>query len=182
MATIHLQTEDIPLRGGVSSLGRIMAELTRAYGNRSLAFFGLAAEQEHFLAPDGKGLVNYRLINNTAVVLGDPICAPEAIEAVTRSFLTFCVSYRWSAAFYQVSAPFLANARALNLRALKMGEEALLLPQRFTLQGAALANVRASCRRAEREGVVIHWYESVPPEVVLQQLARISHAWLCTLK
>jgi phosphatidylglycerol lysyltransferase len=178
MTTIHLQTEDIPLWGGVSSLGQTMAELTRAYGNQSLAFFGLASEQEHFLAPGGKGLVNYRLTNNTAVVLGDPVCAPEAVEPVTRSFLTFCASYRWGVAFYQVSSAFLANARTLNLRSLKIGEEAILLPQRFTLQGAALANVRTSCRRAEREGVAIQWYEGVPPRVVLQQLVSISRAWL----
>jgi lysylphosphatidylglycerol synthetase-like protein (DUF2156 family) len=85
--------EDAPL------IRRTEAELTRAYGDHTLAFFGLAPENEHFLAPEGRGLVNYRLMNNVAVVLGDPLCAPEAIEQVTRSFLGFCASRRWSVAF-----------------------------------------------------------------------------------
>jgi lysylphosphatidylglycerol synthetase-like protein (DUF2156 family) len=178
MIHIHPQTEEIPLWGDVSPLGQTIAELTRAYGHYSLAFFGLAPEQERFLASGGRGLVNYRLINHTAVVLGDPLCAPEIVEPVTRSFLAFCASSRWNVAFYQASAAFLAHAHALNLRALKMGEEALLLPQTFTLQGAALANVRNSCRRAEREGIEIQWYEGIPPEAVFQQLAGISRAWL----
>jgi lysylphosphatidylglycerol synthetase-like protein (DUF2156 family) len=178
MANTYSKKEDHPRWGDVPPINRTIAELTRAYGNQSLAFFGLAPENEHFLAPEGRGLVNYRRINSTAVVLGDPLCTPEAVAQVTRSFLTFCASYRWSVAFYQASSHFLANARALNLRSLKMGEEAILLPQRFTLQGAALANVRTTCRRAEREGIAIQWYEGVPPGAVLQQLASISRAWL----
>src|SRR5438128_9423388 len=59
-----------------------------------------------------------------------------------------------------------------------MGEEALLHPQIFTLSGSALANVRTSCRRAQREGVTIHWYEGVPPAGVMQQLERLSSVWL----
>src|SRR5205807_708407 len=49
------------------------AELMHAYGSNSLAFFGQALENSHFLAPDGAGLVHYRLVNKVAVVLGDPV-------------------------------------------------------------------------------------------------------------
>ncbi|HEY7414250.1 MAG TPA: DUF2156 domain-containing protein, partial [Ktedonobacteraceae bacterium] len=178
MANIYPKAGDVPPWEDVSSFGRTITTLTRAYGNHPLAFFGLAPEHEHFLAPDGKGLVNYQRINHTAVVLGDPLCSPEAIEQVTHSFLKFCASCRWSVAFYQASSHFLDNTRVLNLRSLKMGEEAILLPQRFTLQGAALANVRTSCRRAEREGITIQWYEGVLSGAVLQQLASVSHSWL----
>src|SRR5260221_14634565 len=59
-----------------------------------------------------------------------------------------------------------------------MGEEAILSPQTFTLQGSAMANVRTSCRRAERDGVSISWYDGVPPAEVMQQLEHVSSAWL----
>jgi lysylphosphatidylglycerol synthetase-like protein (DUF2156 family) len=59
-----------------------------------------------------------------------------------------------------------------------MGEEAIINPQSFTLHGAALANVRTSSRRAEREGVSIQWYEGVPPTEVMYQLEHLSNAWL----
>lgn len=153
------------------------AELTRAYGDHALAFFGLALENEHFLAPEGKGLVNYRLVQNVAVVPGDPLCTPEAREEVTRSFLEFCAAQGWSAAFYQASAVHLPVYRALKLGALKMGEEALIHPQTFTLQGSALANVRTSCRRAERAGVTLDWYEGIPSAEVMHQLRLVSDRW-----
>lgn len=154
------------------------AELIRDYGSNSLAFFGLSPENLHFLAPDGAGLVNYRLVSNVAVVLGDPVCAPEACEHVTQSFLDFCARQHWRVAFYQASSEHLAIYRALNLRAFKMGEEAILHPQTFTLRGSAMANVRTSCRRAERDGVILHWYDGLPPVEVMQQLERVSSAWL----
>ncbi len=155
-----------------------VAELIRSYGNHTLAFFGLAPRNLHFLAPDGAGLVNYRLTSKVAVVLGDPVCAPQAREQVTESFLAFCAQHGWRVAFYQVYPDHLDIYHALNLRTFKMGEEAILHPQTFTLHGSALANVRTSCRRAEREGVTIQWYEGVPPAEVMLQLEQISSAWL----
>jgi phosphatidylglycerol lysyltransferase len=154
------------------------AELMRAYGSNSLAFFGQALENSHFLAPDGAGLVHYRLVNKVAVVLGDPVCAPEIGEQVTQSFLDVCARHHWRVAFYQASPQYLATYHALRLRAWKMGEEAILSPQTFTLQGSAMANVRTSARRAERDAVRISWYEGVPPSEVMQQLEQVSSAWL----
>lgn len=161
-----------------TSARRTEEALTRSYGGHTLAFFGLAPENLHFLAPDGEGLVNYRLTRNVAVVLGDPVCAPQAFERVTCSFLDFCARHKWQVAFYQVYSRHLDTYRALNMHAFKMGEEAILNPQSFTLRGSALANVRTSSRRAEREGVSIQWYEGVPPTEVMYQLEYLSSAWL----
>ncbi len=154
------------------------AELTRYYGSHTLAFFGLAQQNLHFLAPGEEGLVNYRVEGNVAVVLGDPVCAPEAFERVTRSFLDFCTLRNWRVAFYQTYHDHLPTYRALKLRAFKIGEEAIINPQVFTLNGSAIANVRISARRAERDNVVIHWHEGIPSTEAMYQLEQISNAWL----
>jgi phosphatidylglycerol lysyltransferase len=122
--------------------------------------------------------VNYRLVNNVAIVLGDPVCKPKSVERVTRSFLDFCASHHWPVAFYQAYPDRLTTYRDLKLRAFKIGEEAIINPQTFTLKGSAMANVRTSSRRAEREGVSIQWYEGVPPTEVIDQLEELSSAWL----
>ena len=153
-------------------------ELVRRYGNQTLSFFALAPENLLYLAPNGEGLVSYRLTGNVAVVLGDPICPPEAIERVMRGFLDLCAFNDWQVALYQAHPEHLPTYRALGLHVFKIGEEALLSPQTFTLSGSAMANVRTSCRRAEREGVVIRWYEGMPPKEVLEQLETLSSAWL----
>lgn len=152
------------------------AELTRDYGSHTLAFTGLAPGNLHFLADDG--LVNYRLSGSVAVVLGDPVCAPQAFEQVTQSFLDFCSLNGWRIAFYQATAEHLSTYQALKMREFKIGEEAIIPLQAFSLSGPGMGNVRTSCRRAEREGVTIDWYEGVPPTVMMQHLNSISNAWL----
>src|SRR5438874_11194580 len=98
-----------------------VAELIRSYGNHTLAFFALAPQNLHFLAPDGAGLVNYRLTSKVAVVLGDPLCAPQAREQVTDSSLAFCAQHGWRVAFYEVDPDHLDIYDALNVRAFKLG-------------------------------------------------------------
>jgi len=91
-------------------------ELTRDYGSNSLAFFGQTPQNSHFLTPDGAGLVHYRLLNKVAIVLGDPVCAPETGAQVTQSYLDFCARHHWYVAFYQASPAYLAAYHALGLR------------------------------------------------------------------
>ena len=178
MMTLQKKTIDLSPSERRAHVPSREAELMHAYGSNSLAFFGQALENSHFLAPDGAGLVHYRLVNKVAVVLGDPVCALETGEQVTQSFLDVCARHHWRVAFYQASPAYLATYHALRLRAWKMGEEAILSPQTFTLQGSAMANVRTSARRAERDAVRISWYEGVPPSEVMQQLEQVSSAWL----
>ena len=159
-------------------LRRKAGELVRRYGNQALSFFALAPENLRYLAPNGEGLVSYRLTGKVAIVPGDPICPPEEIERVIRGFLDLCAFNDWQVALYQVHPDHLPTYRALNLHVFKIGEEALLNPQTFTLSGSAMANVRSSCRRAEREGVVIRWYEGTPPKEALEQLESLSSTWL----
>src|SRR5258708_38878247 len=129
------------------------AELTRNYGRNTLAFFGLALQNMHFLTPDGEGLVNYQLTSNAAIVLGDPVCAPEAGERGTRSFLDFCALQHWRLAVYQTSPERLATYRGLNLHAFQMGEEAMIHPQTFTPNGSGMGKVTDPWRQARSEGV-----------------------------
>lgn len=159
--------------------GRARAtDLLYRFGSQAHSFFAFAPDNLRHLAPGGEGVVPYRLIGNVAVVLGDPLCAPQSCERVMQDFLDLCRREDWRVAIFQARPVYLSLYRALGLRAFKIGEEALLNPQSFTLAGSAMANVRCSCRRAERDGISISWYEGVPPEMVLQQLRAISSSWL----
>src|SRR5260370_39884877 len=89
------------------------AELMRAYGSNSLAFFGQAPQNRHFLAPHGSGLVHYRLVNKVAVVLGDPVCALDTGEPVTQSFLDVDARHHCRVAVYQAYPAYLATYHAL---------------------------------------------------------------------
>jgi phosphatidylglycerol lysyltransferase len=162
----------------VKSVAQRASELVGWYGRQTLAFFTLAPENLHYLTTDKEGLVSYRLTGNVAVALGDSICPPQAFERVTRNFLNLCERHDWCPAFFQARAEHLPAYRALGLHALKIGEEAMLDLQTFTLSGSAMANVRTSARRAQREGIQIEWYEGTPSQAIVKRLQTLSQAWL----
>jgi lysylphosphatidylglycerol synthetase-like protein (DUF2156 family) len=153
-------------------------EMVRLYGEHTLSFFALAPQNLPYVSPQDKGLVHYQLNGKVATVLGDPVCPSEAFEGVTRSFLDLCHSNDWQVAFYQAQSEHLESYKKLGLHAFKIGEEAIVDLSSFTLNGSAMANVRCTCRRAERENIRIEWYEGVPPEEIHVALQAISDAWL----
>lgn len=153
-------------------------DLLYRYGSQVHSFFAFAPENLRHLAPGGEGVVAYRLIGNVAVVLGDPLCASQSCKRVMQDFLDLCQREDWRVAIFQARPEYLPHYRALGLHAFKIGEEAILDPQTFSLAGSAMANVRYSCRRAERDGVSIQWYEGIPPETILNQLRTVSSSWL----
>ncbi|HLZ80181.1 MAG TPA: phosphatidylglycerol lysyltransferase domain-containing protein [Ktedonobacteraceae bacterium] len=155
-----------------------VVELVYRYGGQALSFFTLVPGMLRFLDRDKEGVISYRLAGNVAVTLGDPICVPGAFERLTRDFLTFCSNQDWRVAIFQAYPDHLPIYHKVGLRAFKIGEEAIIYPQTFTLAGSAMANVRTSCRRAEREGVALTWYEGVPPEEMMSQLQQTSSKWL----
>jgi phosphatidylglycerol lysyltransferase len=154
------------------------ADLLYCYGSQAHSFFAFAPENLRHLAPGGEGVIPYRLMGNVAVVLGDPVCAPQACRRIMQNFLDLCRREDWLVAVFQAHPENLPVYRELGLPTFKIGEEAILNPQAFTLAGSALANVRTSCRRAERDGVSIQWYEGVPPEALFSQLREVSSSWL----
>lgn len=153
-------------------------EMVRQYGGQTLSFFALAPENLPYVAPHGEGLILYRLSGKVATVPGDPICSPEKCERVTRAFLNMCRSNDWQISFYQAHPAYLETYEKLGLRAYKIGEEAIIDIRTFALSGSAMSNVRCTCRRAEREGVSVEWYEGVPPETIRAELRTISQVWL----
>jgi phosphatidylglycerol lysyltransferase len=96
-----------------------------------------------------------------------------------KQFIAFCHEQDWSIVFWQVREEFAALYRAAGFRLLKIGEDAVVDVQNFTLKGGAIANVRSSAKRAEKDGVHVIFYRGqVQDSEQLAQMERISQHWL----
>jgi phosphatidylglycerol lysyltransferase len=68
---------------------------------------------------------------------------------------------------------------SFGLHLLKIGEDAVINTQTFTLKGGAMANVRSSAKRAEKEGLrVVFYHGQVQNIEQLVQMEQISQRWL----
>src|SRR3954447_11445421 len=152
------------------------AEIVTRFGRDSLDPFALREEKTFFFARGG--LLAYRTLRGTAVVSGDPIGPPGAGMGIVADFLGFAAERGWEVVITAASDRMLAGYQALGLRTMCIGEEAVVDPSRFSLEGRAIRKVRQSLTRAERQGWKLELVEGLDPHSVLAgELAAVEAAW-----
>ncbi|GHO88978.1 hypothetical protein KSZ_69840 [Dictyobacter formicarum] len=154
-------------------------EIVRIYGTNSISYFALGEDKSYFFSKSGRSVISYVLQGSTAVVAGDPIGPEDEMAEVINQFVAFCNEQDWSIVFWQIRDQIAALYRSAGFRLLKIGEDAVIDAQKFTLKGGAMANVRSSAKRAEKDGLHVVFYRSkVTDSEQLNQMEQISQHWL----
>src|SRR5436190_4247088 len=152
------------------------AEIVTRHGHDSLDPFALREEKTFFFSHGG--LLAYRTLRGTAVVSGDPIGPPGSGMAIVADFLGFAAEKGWEVVITAASDRLLDGYRTLGLRTMCIGEEAVVAPAGFSLEGRAIRKVRQSVTRAERQGWTLEVVEGLDPGSVLaSELAVVEAAW-----
>ncbi|HJX49375.1 MAG TPA: phosphatidylglycerol lysyltransferase domain-containing protein [Gaiellaceae bacterium] len=152
--------------------------LVSTWGADTLAPFALRADKSYFFSPDRSAFLAYRVASGVAIVAGDPIGPQAAHEELVRNFLDFAHERGWRVAVLGVCEECLGLYRALGLRALYHGDEAVVDTATFSLDGRAIRKVRQSVHRLERAGFVVRVLHSRDLDVELRvQLEEIGRVW-----
>jgi phosphatidylglycerol lysyltransferase len=122
--------------------------------------------------------IMYQVSGNSWVAMGDPVGRPEAYESLAWQFLEKCDVMAVSPVFYQVKPENLPLYIDLGLNLSKLGEEARVPLDSFSLEGSARAELRQAQRRASREGAEFEVVPRANVDAILPQLRAVSDAWL----
>ncbi len=157
---------------------RVVRELVRIHGEDSLAFFSLRRDKSYFFSPTGRSFLAYRVVGGAALVSGDPVGDEREIRDLLAEFRRVCHVRGWRLALLSVRRELLPVARELGLRAIKIGEEAVVRPAEFTLEGRPIRKVRQSVARLERAGYRCRVLGAGDVEPALRaELQRVSDVW-----
>ncbi len=170
------------LRPEPSSDGHSRSEHERAaalidqHGSDSLDPFMLREDKAFFFAHGG--VLAYRVLRDTAVVSGDPVGPPGAAPGVLADFLALAHRRGWRVAMTGVSERHVGAYRGLGMRALRVGEEAIVDPGGFSLAGRRIRKVRQSVARVERRGwtIAVAASASIGPED-WRVIAELEESW-----
>jgi lysyl-tRNA synthetase class 2 len=166
-------------RGRQSDLERRAAEgIVREEGRDSLCYFALRRDKSWFFSPTGRSFLAFKVVGGVALVSGEPIGEPDELPALMRDFVREAHARGWRVALVGVSADSLAFYRGLGLRSLYIGDEAVVHPQAFSLEGRPIRKVRQSVARLHKAGYTARVLE--PGEVGAElraQLEEVSCAW-----
>ncbi len=127
-------------------------QLVRRFGVDTLAPFSLRGDKSYFFGEHDEAFLAYKVVAGVAVVSGDPIGPDEAVEPLIQRFRGFAHERDWRVAVLGAGERCLDAYRAAGFRALYHGDEAVVHPQEFSLDGRAIRKVRQSVTRLEREG------------------------------
>jgi lysylphosphatidylglycerol synthetase-like protein (DUF2156 family) len=157
---------------------RLVRRLVRSYGDDSLAFFSLRRDKSYFFSPTRTSFVAYKVVGGCALVSGDPVGDKAELPQLLAEFQRVCRTRGWRLALLSVSSELLPVVRALGLRAIKIGDEAVVRPDSFSLEGRAIRKVRQSVTRLEREGYRFRVVAAGDVDTALrEELERVSAAW-----
>jgi lysyl-tRNA synthetase, class II len=157
---------------------RIVSRLVRTHGNDSLAFFSLRRDKNYFLSTSRRSFLAYRVLAGTALVSGGPIGAKEGFADLLAEFRRICHARGWRLALLSVDADVLPLARSIGLRPIKIGDEAVVRPSSFSLEGRSVRRVRQSVARLERAGYIVDLVKARDVDAELRaELERVSAVW-----
>ncbi|HET9127333.1 MAG TPA: bifunctional lysylphosphatidylglycerol synthetase/lysine--tRNA ligase LysX [Propionibacteriaceae bacterium] len=130
-------------------------DLLAAAESDSLSYFATRRDKSAVFSPTGQAAVTYRSQVGVCLASGDPVGPPNQWPAAIAAWVRHAHSYGLSPGVIGASE---AGARAYTdagLRALRVGDEAILVPSRFDLEAGELRGVRTTVRRLERLGYTV---------------------------
>ncbi|HEY2442657.1 MAG TPA: bifunctional lysylphosphatidylglycerol synthetase/lysine--tRNA ligase LysX [Streptosporangiaceae bacterium] len=118
----------------------------------SLGYFATRRDKSVIFAPDGRAAITYRVVGSVSVASADPIGARASWRPAIQAWLTECRIRGWYAAVLSASEAGTREYSACGLRALAIGDEAIIDADRFSLKGRQMRPVRQAVTRITRAG------------------------------
>ena len=163
-----------PSREEIERAARVARESGRADTN--LATLGDKA----LLFGESGGLLMYAVSGRSWVAFGDPIGSPQEQTELAWRLKEVADRHGGRPVFYEVGSAHLPIYLDLGLSLFKIGEEARVPLESFSLEGGERRGMRRALGMVERKGGT---FEIVPPHEVpalLPELERVSNAWLAS--
>jgi lysyl-tRNA synthetase class 2 len=157
---------------------RVARALVDAYGSDSLSFFALRRDKSYFFSPTRRAFLAYRVVAGAALISGDPVGDEDEFDALLAEFRRMVRAHGWRFAVLGASDAQLHRYRALGLRPILLGEEAVLRPAEFSLEGRPIRKVRQSVTRLVKAGYRLRVVVAEDADPVLRaKLDDVSECW-----
>ncbi len=154
-------------------------ELLAEQGERdSLGYFATRRDKAVLFSPTGKAAITYRVTAGVCLASGDPLGDPEAWPPVIERWLALCREYTWSPAVIGAGEEAAEAYVRAGLKALQLGDEAILDVGAFTLEGRDMRPVRQAVNRVGRAGYTtrIRRHAEISAEE-MGEVVRLAEQW-----
>ena len=141
-------------------------------------FLALTGDKRLLFSDNGKAFIMYGVKGRSWIALGAPIGAEEEFPDLAWKFRDECDRVDGLPAVYLADATLLPLYLDMGLTPLKLGEEARVPLEEFSLEGSSRRDLRYAHRRMAKEGVTFEVAERLEIPALLPELKAVSDAWL----
>lgn len=146
------------------------------------ATLALLGDKDLLFSESGRSFIMYGIEGRSWVAMGDPVGPDEERSQLIWQFREICDRHDGWTVFYEVAEENLPLYIELGLTLFKIGEEARVPLDTFSLEGSGRKGMRYIEHKVERSGCT---FEIVPAEEIsalLPELKKISDTWLADKK
>jgi phosphatidylglycerol lysyltransferase len=143
-----------------------------------VANLALLGDKNLVFNADRTAFIMYQASGSSWVSMGDPVGPTALHESLVWTFIENCDGMAVSPVFYQITPDNLPLYIDLGLTLSKLGEEARVPLDTFSLEGAARADLRHSHRRALKDGAKFDVVRRENVSGLMAELRAVSNAWL----
>lgn len=155
--------------------------VVEAHGRTALARSTLFEDKSYFFGP-GESVIAYAVRRRGALALGDPIGPSADVDLAIPAFQKFCSRNDWSPAFVSTLPDYLASYQKAGFDVVCIGYEAIVVLEKFSLEGSQNKGLRNTVSRMERSGFRAEVFTPPLDDKLLLSLRHISDAWLTLRK
>ncbi|MBV9821205.1 MAG: bifunctional lysylphosphatidylglycerol synthetase/lysine--tRNA ligase LysX [Actinobacteria bacterium] len=146
--------------------------LLQAGDRDSLGYFATRHDKSVIFAADQSAAVTYRVLANVSLASADPIGPPAAWPGAIAAWLAETRTFGWFPAVLSASEEGAQAYVAAGLKALPIGDEAIIDVDTFTLEGPTMQPVRQAVHRVQRAGYTISTFRHA--DLSAEQLAELA--------
>jgi lysylphosphatidylglycerol synthetase-like protein (DUF2156 family) len=165
---------DRRLSSGRANVGRRAAELrardiVRRHGTGTLDYFALRDDKQWYFHRDS--MVAYAVFGGVCLVSPDPIGPFSERAHVWDSFRRYVDRHGWGLGVMGAGEEWLPTYQASGMRFLYIGDEAVVDPRTFSLEGGKMKGLRQAVNRIARYGYTVRFLD--PSHLQPEDAARL---------
>ena len=138
----------------------------------SLGYFATRRDKSVIFSPDRRAALTYRVMASVSLASADPLGHVGSWPAAIEAWLAEARNYGWYPAALSASEEGAAAYVAAGLRAMSLGDEAIIDVHVFTLAGPTMAPVRRAVERVRRAGYTVEVARHA--DLGTEELSRLS--------
>lgn len=155
-----------------------MAQALAMKGTDPQAFLALLGDKQFFWSETKRSFIMYAARSKYWIAMGNPVGDEKEFEALLWRFLEAADRVGAKPVFYQVSRQHLTLYMDIGLIMLKMGEEARIALDDFTLEGKKRSDLRGGRNRMTKLNYTFAVLERDEVRAQMERLEEISSQWL----